>query len=192
MTNQIDNGGYQLQVIDMKRKTAKEILTASFQELAAVKNIDKITIQEIADNCGYSPATFYRHFKDKYDLIAWEHTRAVAEIVDQTSADDYLWKQTLYDGARLYNENRNYLKNLLQHTSGHDSFMRYMTEINSSALEKYILSVKGDQKLTHEEMMCVKMYCLGLVGLACDWIMGKINTTTEEIAKVYEQGTFHV
>ena len=35
--------------IDMKRKTAKEILAASFQELAAVKSIDKITIQEIAE-----------------------------------------------------------------------------------------------------------------------------------------------
>ena len=93
----------------MRRKTAKEILTASFQELAAVKSIDKITIQE---------------------------------IVDQTDADDYQWKQTLYDGARLYNENKDYLVNLLQHTSGHDSFMRYMTEINSAALEKYILSVR--------------------------------------------------
>ena len=93
----------------MRRKTAKEILTASFQELAAVKSIDKITIQE---------------------------------IVDQTDADDYQWKQTLYDGARLYNENKDYLVNLLQHTSGHDSFMRYMTQINCAALEKYILSVR--------------------------------------------------
>lgn len=67
----------------MKRKTAKKILTASFQELAAGKSIDKSTIQEIVDNCGYSPATFYRNFKDKYDLIAWEHTRAVAAIVDR-------------------------------------------------------------------------------------------------------------
>ena len=70
----------------MKRKTAKEILTASFQELAATKSIDKITIKEIADNCGYSPATFYRNFRDKYDLIAWEHARAVAEIVEQRAA----------------------------------------------------------------------------------------------------------
>ena len=141
----------------MKRKTAKEILTASFQEIAAVKRIDKITIQEIVDNCGYSPATFYRNFKDKYDLIAWEHARSVAEIVDQISTDDYMWKQTLYDGARLYNEKKDYLVNLLQHTSGHDFFLRYMTQIDCAALEKYILSVKGDQKLTHEEMMYVKM-----------------------------------
>ena len=134
----------------MKRKTAKDILAASFQELAATKSIDKITIQEIADNCGYSPATFYRNFKDKYDLIAWEHTRAVAVIVDRVGEDGYLWKQTLYDGARMYNENKDYLANLLKHTSGHDSFMRYMVQINSSALEKYILSVNGNRKLTHE------------------------------------------
>lgn len=171
----------------MKRKTAKEILTASFQELAATKSIDKITIQDIVDNCGYSPATFYRHFKDKYDLIAWEHTRAVAEIVDRVGEDDYVWTQTLYDGARMYNENRDYLSNLLKHTSGHDFFMRYMVEINSASLEKYILSVSGKKKLTHEEMMCVKMYCFGLVGLACEWIMGQIDATTEEIAKIYEQ-----
>ena len=56
----------------MKRKTAKEILAESFQELAAGKDIDKITVKDITDNCGYSPATFYRQFKDKYDLIAWE------------------------------------------------------------------------------------------------------------------------
>lgn len=135
----------------------------------------------------YSPATFYRYFKDKYDLIAWEHTRAVAEIVDQTSAEDYEWKQTLYDGARLYLENKDYLVNLLEHTSGHDFFMRYMAEINASALEKYILSVNGNQELTHEEMLCVKMYCHGLVDLACEWILGQIDTTLEEISEVYEQ-----
>lgn len=38
----------------MKRKTPREVLATSFQELAAVKNIDKITIQKLADNCGYS------------------------------------------------------------------------------------------------------------------------------------------
>ena len=96
-------------------------------------------------------------------------------------------KQTLYDGARMYNENQDYLVNLLQHTSGHDSFMRYMTEINCAALEKYILSVNGNKKLSHEEMMYITLYCHGLVGLACEWILGQISTTLEEIAEVYEQ-----
>ena len=65
----------------MKRKTAKEILAESFRELAGTKPVDAITVQDIAKNCGYSPATFYRQFRDKYDLIAWAYTRHVADIM---------------------------------------------------------------------------------------------------------------
>jgi len=54
----------------MRRKTAKEILAESFRELAESKSVDKITVRDITQNCGYSAATFYRHFQDKYDLIA--------------------------------------------------------------------------------------------------------------------------
>ena len=35
----------------MKRKTAKELLAESFRELAQNRDIDKITVQEIAKNC---------------------------------------------------------------------------------------------------------------------------------------------
>lgn len=63
----------------MKRKTTKEILAESFKELAAVRKIDRITVREITDSCQYSPATFYRHFKDKYDLIDWDCAQTVEE-----------------------------------------------------------------------------------------------------------------
>ena len=52
----------------MKRKTTKEILAESFQELALKKNVERITVKEITDNCQLSTTTFYRLFKDKYDL----------------------------------------------------------------------------------------------------------------------------
>lgn len=82
----------------MKRKTAKEILAVSFRELAEKKKADKITVRDIAENCGYSTTTFYRHFKDKYDLIAWEYTQNVSEIMNRVGQDGYSWNQTLYEG----------------------------------------------------------------------------------------------
>ena len=45
----------------LKRKTSKEILADSFREIADIKTIDKITVKDITENCGYSMATFYRH-----------------------------------------------------------------------------------------------------------------------------------
>jgi len=79
----------------MKRKTTKEILAESFRELALSRPVDKITIQEIVDNCDYSPATFYRHFKDKYDLIAWDYVNRSSRIMEKVGVDDYVWKDLL-------------------------------------------------------------------------------------------------
>ena len=82
----------------MKRKTAKEILAESFQELAEKKPVDKITVKDITGNCGYSTATFYRHFRDKYDLIAWYHAAGTAEIMAKIGKDGY----TTYDILKEY------------------------------------------------------------------------------------------
>lgn len=171
----------------MKRKTAKELLAESFRELAEHKSIDKITVREITDNCGYSPATFYRQFRDKYDLIAWEYTRSVAEIMEQIGSEGYSWRQTLLDGAYSFQEHRDYLKNLLLHTSGHESFVLYMAEINFNALITYLLTVTGRQELDESMEMYIRFYCLGTVSLTCEWILGKYHATPEELAEVYER-----
>ena len=41
----------------MQRKTAKQILAESFREVAQTQSIDKITVRNITENCGYSGAT---------------------------------------------------------------------------------------------------------------------------------------
>ena len=170
----------------MKRKTAKEILSESFRELAENKSIDKITVKEITDNCGYSSATFYRQFKDKYDLIAWDYTQGIAEFMNQIGKEGYTWKQTLIDGANSLRKEKDYLTNLLLHTSGHDSFIFYMIEINYNALKNHILKVSGENDLDEETEIYIRIYCLGTVNLTCEWILGKYKISPEEIAKVYE------
>ena len=171
----------------MKRKTAKEILSDSFRELAESRPVDRITIQEIVDNCGYSPATFYRNYKDKYDLIAWDYAQGTARIMKRIGTDGYAWKQTLTDGAFRYDEEREYLTNLFAHTTGHDAFIRYMTEINCEALRKHLLEVSGKEQLDEKTEMLIRAYCHGTVNLTCEWILGKYSARPEEIAEVYEQ-----
>ena len=77
----------------MIRKTAKEILAESFIEIAKTKKIDKITVKDITENCGYSSATFYRQLKDKYDLIAWSYTQDIRSIVDKLEYTEGSWKK---------------------------------------------------------------------------------------------------
>lgn len=170
----------------MKRKTAKEILSESFRELAEKKPVDKITVPEIVENCGYSKTTFYRLFKDKYDLMAWDYTRRLKEIMDQVDHYKYKWTATLPACAALFHAERDYLKNLLLHTSGYESFSRYMKQLHFDSLRKCVLDASGAAELDVKTEMYVRTYCQGTADLICDWIMGAYDVGPEELAEVFE------
>ena len=51
--------------------TTKLALEAALKKELLMKSLDKITINELAEDCGISRMTFYYHFKDIYDLVEW-------------------------------------------------------------------------------------------------------------------------
>lgn len=171
----------------MKRMTAKEILAQSFRELAEKKNIDKITIKDITDNCGYSPATFYRNYSDKYDLIAWDYVHRTTEIVDKVGVDGYKWRDTWFDAFHFFEDNLHYLKNLLEHTSGHDSFVKYMGTFNSEHMVRCIKDTNGLQKLDDDLKVYVQVYCYGTAQMVCEWILGNIHFDRDHLAELFEK-----
>ncbi len=165
----------------MKRKTSRDILVESFRELAATRPVDKITIQEIVDNCGYSSATFYRQFRDKYDLIAWAYSQDLEQILDRIGFDRPSWIECLVAAAQYYSDHRDYLANLLLHTSGYDSFVLNMTEINYSSLIR-----KVGASLDEKMKMIIRIYITGTVCFTCEWILGKYKADKEMLIDVYK------
>lgn len=170
----------------MKRMTAKELLAESFRELAKTKKINKITVKDITENCGYSVATFYRHFNDKYDLIAWAYSRDVEEIMKKVEYDESSWKKALTYAAEYYEEHRDYLSNLLLHTTGYMSFVRNMSQINYMSLKQKIQASAKVQNISTKTDMYIRLYCHGTVALTCDWLLGVFETDAETLAEIYE------
>ncbi|MBR1857628.1 MAG: TetR family transcriptional regulator [Oribacterium sp.] len=168
----------------MKRKTAKEILAESFKELAVIRDIEKITIKEITDNCGYSPATFYRQFKDKYDLIAWDYAKEVEQNIGKIGRDGHTWKQALLVSAKYNIRHKEYLLNLFKHTSGIYSFEQYMTDVNVSFISEYLK--KGSVQIEEDLMRVLESYCYGAVKITIDRLTGKYDASPEDMARIYE------
>ncbi len=53
----------------IEKMTSKDYLAKSAIELFSRESIDKITVGDICKNCTLSTRTFYKYYKDKYDLI---------------------------------------------------------------------------------------------------------------------------
>ena len=49
----------------------KRALEASLKNLLLKKPLNKITVNDITEDCGINRMTFYYHFKDIYDLVEW-------------------------------------------------------------------------------------------------------------------------
>ena len=89
------------------------------------------------------------------------------------------------DWAEYFHTEKEYLANLFLHTSGHDSFIQYMTEVHYRAFTKHLLVISKQKELDEKTSLLARTYCLGTVYLSCEWITGKYDVTPDELAEIY-------
>lgn len=66
-------------------QTTKRALEASLKKLLLRKPLNKITINDITEDCGVNRMTFYYHFKDIYDLVDWILVEDATEALEGES-----------------------------------------------------------------------------------------------------------
>ena len=81
--------------------TTKLALEASLKKLLLKKPVDKITINDLTEDCGISRMAFYYHFKDIYDLIEW----ACLEDGKRALADKKTYSCLLYTSRYMASGN---------------------------------------------------------------------------------------
>lgn len=169
----------------MKRKSAKELLVDSFRELAMTRSFDKISTHDITGNCGYSTATFYRQFRDKYDLVAWAYCQDTEQIFNTSENSNRSIKEILISAAKYYYNHKAYFANLLLNVRGFESFMLNMTEVNYKKMLEILKSAGKEENLDRYTEMLVRQYVIGMVGFICEWIVDKQKADLDELISVF-------
>ncbi len=169
------------------RPTTKELFAESLKELSALKPVDKITIREIAQNCGFTSKTFYNHFRDKYELIEWIYSTAAEKIMSKIGAGGYEWRDSLRDGFKYFLDNREFLKNLVANTRGQDSFINYVAQFNTKILSDCIKRGQNWESLPTDIEIFVKVYCYGTVCTFCEMLMKPLPVPDAEFVDLIEK-----
>ena len=66
-------------------QVTKRALEQSLKNLLLKKPLTKITVADIADDCGINRMTFYYHFKDIYDLVEWSCLEDARRALDENT-----------------------------------------------------------------------------------------------------------
>lgn len=161
------------------KRTARELITESTVELLRTRDVAKITVKDIAQNCGISTQTFYNHFRDKYQVVARYYTDSMAPYVACTLEEWCERKARLFtDETQLYARAFSYL--------GQNSLAETLVNFDR---QKYLLHVKpeilGDSvrlRMVHQGIVCA---IYSQFGLFHEMAAGSMDVTEEELFARY-------
>lgn len=164
------------------RKSTKEIIAESLVELAEKKAIDKISVKEIADNAGVSTVTFYNHFQDKYDLLAWIYNYQAEEIVDDILDADGSYYDVILESLLFLKQEIHFYENALKNTYGQNSFFVTTEERNVELCRKVVQSNLGED-ISPEIEFDIIFFIKGYWACMETWVLQEAPVSAEELAE---------
>ncbi len=146
------------------------------KDLMKNKPIEKIRITEICEAAEIERSTFYYHFRDKYELVAWIFFQAAdrTDIIDSKDAAAAM-KQMKNDML--------FYKRAYEDTS-QNALWQYMLEY---FVQKYTLLAKetsGKEVLDTELLFSIRLYCYGAVGMTKEWVLQDNLTSAETVVSM--------
>ena len=166
----------------MSQLTRKAIMKCTL-ELAEKKSLKKITVKDIADECGITRSTFYYHFSDIYDVLDGVVQAKIDEFNEEYNGemDKVLMRFIVW--ANLFDaRGREWLEKYVK------TRIHYLALLQIRKMsEGYILSIKD------VEIIC-SFYEEAIFGLLIRWIIkeektktvDEIKDTVERIEKLFE------
>lgn len=105
-------------------RLTRQQLADTLKKRMAQKPLSKITVSELAGDCGMNRKTFYYHFVDIYDLFIWMLEQETFEIIKQF--DMLLDFHEVLQFAADYILNNHYMINAAYDSMGREGLKRFL------------------------------------------------------------------
>ena len=151
-------------------------IAGKMRELMLRKPIDKIRVTEICKAAEIERPTFYYHFKDKYDLVAWMFysdaygTDVVS--VESAAAGMNKMKQEILFYKRAYED------------ASQNALWRYMLEYFTARYTELAKEKLGTDVLDPQLAYSIRFYCMGAVGMTQEWVLHDNITSAETVVRM--------
>ncbi len=164
-------------------QTTKRALEASLKNLLLKKPLDKITISDIADDCGINRMTFYYHFKDIYDLVEWSCEEDAAKALAGKKTYD-TWQDGFLQIFEAVKANKPFIMNVYRSVS-REQLENYLYKVTYDLLAHVVGEASQGMTVSEADKAFVaNFYKYAFVGLMLDWIR---NDMREDAAGIIQR-----
>ena len=161
----------------------KKALASSLKKILSKKEFNKITINDITEDCGVNRQTFYYHFKDIYDLLEWIYTNEVIGKIKNLETDNPTENQQqefLYVFEYII-ENKKFVYNTYYSVS-RSFFLNFVYQQTNLVLTKAVNEKSKNMNIDEKNKKFIAdFYKYAFVGLVQEWIENGMEENPEEI-----------
>lgn len=150
-------------------QVTKRALEASLKNLLLKKPLDKITINDITEDCGINRMTFYYHFKDIYDLIEWCCVEDAKKALEGKKTYD-TWQQGFLQIFEAVLDNKPFILNVY-HSVSREQVEIYLYKLTYDLLIGVVEEKSAGMNVREEDKKFIAdFYKYAFVGLMLDWV----------------------
>ena len=158
----------------------KRALEQSLKNLLLKKPLTKITVADIADDCGINRMTFYYHFKDIYDLVEWSCLEDAKRALDEKKTCE-TWQQGLLQIFEAVQENKPFILNVYRCVHG-EQVEKYLQPLVDRLILDVIDEESGGMTVRDEDKQFIaQIYSYVFIGLMLDWIKDDMREDPQPI-----------
>ena len=151
----------------------KQIIARSLMELMKKKPLEKISVAQIADNCGLNRHTFYYHFNDKQDLVRWIFDYDTSECIEMSQPTDVAQERHtahIHKIIDIMYANKSFYINALS-DAGQNSLQEYLYDVIFAFRKKQIYILLDGRAISPEaEKFLADYYTCAIYGLIMRWV----------------------
>ncbi|GGE50930.1 TetR family transcriptional regulator [Pullulanibacillus camelliae] len=171
--------------LDPRIVRTRQLIMNAFEELAKKKDFSKITIKDITTKATVNRATFYYHFKDKYDLADYMLKTAISrDVIDPLPDYDKINEDIV---TRIFLSITHFLSSLHKECArSYEAFGTTIEGIMKKELETMfyrILLKKYNEDHKDSIRIAAAMFSWEVYGAAVDW-KNNSQLSPEEYLKI--------
>ena len=158
----------------------KRALEQSLKNLLLKKPLTKITINDIAEDCGINRMTFYYHFKDIYDLVEWSCLEDARKALEEKKTYE-TWQQGFIQLFEAVRENRPFIMNVYRCVH-REQVEKYLKPLVDNLLLGVINEEAAGMTVRDEDKSFIaQVYSYVFVGLMLDWVRDDMREDPEAL-----------
>ena len=159
----------------------KDLIADALLALCQKKDLRKITIADIQEQCGVSRQTFYNHFRDKFDLIQYVYEHRVISFFDDPASRELDYYEATLECLKCDAKYRIFMQQACR-MSGANCLADFMYAHSVHFDRTMHQSILG-RPLTAEEQLISDYHSAAVVRLRIDWIQNGLPCPAEDLMR---------